>query len=306
MSVESAASQASTHKSRVVGSEYFYQGVAVHAPYLDQLSASFRDLHRAIQQPQVWALGAIRSVTTAYRKTVLGPWWITISMCFFIFGLSYLRISLGGSSKSFASAIPFVGTGFIAFSFVSGAVSSAAGSFSPQQGIHASSALPLSTSVFRIITANAIDFAHDALVVLLLIAAFGIRPSWRFLELIPAISLVMLFHLGLILWLGPLVCRFRDVRPMINMIQRIAIFLSPIFWSIDQVKASGRLELAKWNPYTYFISAFRDPLLGLTHEVSALPNPLVISLIIALANLAAGLLVFGYSYPRIAYWATAA
>lgn len=114
----------------------------------------------------------------------------------------------------------------------------------------------------------------------------------------------MLFHFGLLLWLGPLVCRYRDVGPIITMFQRIAIFLSPIFWSLDQVRASGRLNLAKWNPYTYFISAFRDPLLGITHELSHLPSPLLISALIALLNLIFGLVVFGYSYPRLTYWAT--
>lgn len=254
--------------------------------------------------PQVWALGALRIVTNAYKKTILGPWWITISMCFFVFGLSYLRIALGGSGKSFSDAVAFVGTGFIAFSFVNGAISTAAGSFSSSQGVHATSALPISTSIFRTVTANTLDFAHEALVVVLLIAAFGVRPGWLWLEVIPAIATVMLFHFGLLLWLGPLVCRFRDVGPIVAMVQRIAIFLSPIFWSIEQVQASERLNLAKWNPYTYFISAFRDPLLGITHELSHLPSPLLISALLSLLNLLIGLVVFGYSYPRLTYWAT--
>lgn len=303
--MKSTASGTASPKSLVVDSEYVYRGVSLDSPFIAQLSASLRDLYRGVQKPQVWALGALRSVTNAYKKTILGPWWITISMCFFVFGLSYLRISLGGSDRSFSDAVAFVGTGFIAFSFISGAVTSAAGSFSSPQGVHATSALPLSTSIFRTVTANVLDFAHEVLVIVLLIAAFGIRPSWRWLEVVPAIFLVMLFHFGLLLWLGPLVCRFRDVGPIVSMIQRMAIFLSPIFWSVDQVQASGRLELAKWNPYTYFISAFRDPLLGITHELGVIPNPLVISFIIALANLVVGLLIFGYSFPRLTYWATA-
>jgi ABC-2 type transport system permease protein len=303
--MESTASGTADPKSLVVDSEYVYRGVAVDSPYIDQLSASLRDLRKGAQQPQVWALGALRSVANSYKKTILGPWWITISMCFFIFGLSYLRTSLGGSDRFFSDAVAFVGAGFIGFSFISGAVTSAAGSFSSPQGVHATSALPLSTSIFRTVTANMLDFAHEAIVILLIIAVFGIRPSWRWLEVAPGIFLVMLFHFGLLLWLGPLVCRFRDVGPIVSMIQRIAIFLSPIFWSVDQVQASGRIEIAKWNPYTYFISAFRDPLLGLTYGVSVIPNPLVISLIISLANLVVGLLVFGYSFPRLTYWATA-
>ncbi len=288
----------------MVGSKYIYRGVAVDSPYSHQLSASLRDLRRGVQQPQVWALGALRSVTNAYKKTVLGPWWITVGMCFFVLGLSYLRIALGGAEQTLGGAIAFVAAGFIAFSLVSSAVTSAAGAFSSPQGVFASSALPLSTSIFQTITANLISFAHEALVVVLLMVAFGVRSSWRWLEVVPAILLIVLFHLGLLLWLGPLVCRFRDVGPIIGMFQRMAIFLSPIFWSVDQLQTSGRLELAKWNPYTYFISAFRDPLLGLTYELSVLSDPLVTSLVIVIANLVVGILVFGYSYPRLTYWAT--
>lgn len=278
--------------------------MSVHSPYFDQFRAAIRDIVKGAKQPQVWALGALRSVSNSYKKTVLGPWWITISMCFFVLGLSYLRISLGNSGSNLGDAISFVGAGFIAFSFIAGAINTAATIFSSTQGFYASSAVPLSTTIFRTVTANALDFVHEALVVVLLIATFGIRPSWRWIEIIPAILIVLLFHFGLILWLGPLVCRFRDVGPMVTVLQRLAIFLSPIFWSIEQVASSGRLELAKWNPYTFFISAFRDPLLGINHTVSHLPNPLLVALFIALANLAVGLLSFGYSYSRLPYWAT--
>jgi len=303
--VEIAPNQSSSPKSLVVGSEYIYRGVAVDSPYFDQLSTSFRDIRRGIQQPQVWGLGALRGVTNAYRKTVLGPWWITISTCFFVLSLSYLRLALGGSDQGLRSAIAFVATGFIAFNFVSSAVTSAAGVFSSSQGVSATSALPTSTSMFQTITANTISFAHESLVIVLLIASFGVRSSWRWLEVVAAVCLVTLFHLGLLLWLGPLACRFRDLGPIIGAIQRIAIFLSPVFWSLDQVQTSGHFGLAKWNPYTYFISAFRDPLLGMTHEPYLSIDPLVGSLVIALANLFVGIIVYGYSFPRLTYWATA-
>jgi ABC-type polysaccharide/polyol phosphate export permease len=279
-----------------------YIGVPLDAPYSAQFFATLRDLQLGLKFPHVWALGAIRQITNAYKKTILGPWWITISMCWFVFGLSYLRIALHGSGRSWGEAVSFVGTGFIAFTFLSGAITSSANIFSNQQGTSSSSSIPISISIFRVTLANVLDFLHEALVIVVLIAAFGIRPSWNWIQVLPAIVSVIVFHLGLIMWLGPLVCRFRDVGPIIGMIQRIAIFLSPIFWSVDQIEQSGQFNLIKWNPYTYFISAFRDPMLNISHV--SIANPLIVSSAIAFINLGIGLLVFSYSRSRLNFWAT--
>jgi ABC-2 type transport system permease protein len=279
-----------------------YRGVSASASYSTQLVAAVDDLWRGFQLPQVWALGAFRAVGNSYKKTVLGPWWITFSSCFFVFGLSYLRVALGGSGRSWGEAVSFVGTGFLAFTFLSGAVSNSQSIFSSSQGINASSTVPISTTIFRSIAVNLLDFVHEAFVLVFLVVVFGIRPSLRWIELIPAIFAVVLFHLGLILWLGPLVCRFRDIGPIISMIQRIAIFLSPVFYSLDQVKTTGRVQLAHYNPYSYFITAFRNPILNQNTQLNM--NPLLTALFIGFANVFVGLLVFAYSRPRLSFWAT--
>jgi ABC-type polysaccharide/polyol phosphate export permease len=279
-----------------------YHGVSVSAPYGSHLVAAIDDLWRGFRLPQVWALGAFRAVGNSYKKTVLGPWWITFSSCFFVFGLSYLRVALNGSGKSWGEAVTFVGTGFLAFTFISGAVSDSQNIFSSNQGVNASSAVPISTAIFRSIMVNLLAFVHEAFVLVFLVVVFGIRPSLRWIELIPAIFAVVLFHFGLILWLGPLVCRFRDIGPIISMIQRIAIFLSPVFYSLDQIKTTGRVQLARSNPYSYFITAFRNPILNLHTQSDR--NPLLIALLIGLTNAFVGLLVFAYSRPRLSFWAT--
>jgi ABC-2 type transport system permease protein/lipopolysaccharide transport system permease protein len=280
---------------------HVYHGASVGAPYRTHFIAAIEDLWHGFRLPQVWGLGALRAVTNSYKKTILGPWWIPISMCFFVFGLSYLRIALSGSGRSWGDSVTFVSTGFVAFGFVSGAVLSSGAIFSGSNGVSASSAMPLSVSIFRSISTNLLDFAHDAIVIVILILGFGIRPNWSWFQLVPAICAILIFHFGLILWLGPLVCRFRDVGPIISMFQRIAIFLSPIFWSVDEVNVE-KASLIKWNPYTYFITAFRSAILNTPHKTIA--NPLMVSFAIAFFNLFLGLVVFSYSRARLNYWAT--
>ena len=52
-----------------------------------------------------------------YRRSVLGPFWITISLGAFILGLGFIYSPLvGGGTASF---LPFVAFGFIAWQFIS-------------------------------------------------------------------------------------------------------------------------------------------------------------------------------------------
>jgi ABC-type polysaccharide/polyol phosphate export permease len=84
---------------------------------------------------------------------------------------------------------------------------------------------------------------------------------------------------------------------------RLMFFLTPIFWSIDQLETTGRAWLAWFNPFTYQLLAFRDPILGTTHPGAPI-SPLLMSAIIAGVNLVLGIFVFASTRTRIPYWAS--
>lgn len=273
--------------------------VPVEAPVRDQVRAGVSDLRESWSDRRIWLLAAVVSVGNKYRRTVLGPWWMTLTTLMFIFGLAILRIGLDGGDLR--EAIPYVGLGFIGFTLITGGITSGANVYVASGNQLSTTRQPYSSYVFRTNTSVFVDFLHDAVVILVLAVVFTIPLTLAWGWSVLAVALIVLSGIGVGLWLGPLVARFRDIGPMVGAIVRLLFFLTPIFWSIDQVAATGQEWLAWYNPLTYQLLAFRDPILGTTHPNAPI-NPMLMAALLAAFNLTLGIIVFVKTRSRLPYW----
>ena len=277
--------------------------VAVDAPYPKQVRAAWADIRTSWDERNSWMLAALRSLGNRYKRTYLGPWWITLTSLLFVFGLSQLRIGLRGGD--WREALPYVGLGFIVFGLIIGGLRDGASVFSGGGNAMLTSRLPISSLVFRNNFEQLLDFLHDAVAILAIVIFFDIAFSVKWLESFIAVILIVLSSIGIGMWLGPMANRFRDVGPLINAVIRLLFFLTPIFWSIDMVSENGREYLAWFNPLTYQLLAFRDPILGTTHNPPIGISALGVTALLAIFNLVLGFIVFSKYRTRQVYWATA-
>ena len=273
----------------------------VESSLREQIRASVSDFSRAWRDRQPWLVAAVVAIGNKYRRTILGPWWATLTTLMFVFGLAILRIGLSGGDLR--EAIPYVGLGFIGFSLISGGVLAGTSVFVSAGQQLSTSRQPYSAYVFRVNTQQVLDFFHDAVVILILVVLFAIPVTLMWGWSIVALVLIVASSVGVGLWLGPLAARFRDVGPFVQALMRLMFFLTPIFWSIDELEATGRSWLAWFNPFTYQLLAFRDPILGQVHS-SAPIAPMTMAAILAVVNLVVGLVVFTRYRARIPYWVT--
>lgn len=273
--------------------------VPIDAPFRDQFRAALADFRGTWIDRQVWILSAVVAVGNRYRRTILGPWWLTLTTLIFVFGLALLRVGLDGGDLR--GAIPYVGLGFIGFSLISGGITTGANVYISSGNQLSTTRQPYSSYVFRANTTVFIDFLHDAVVILILALVFAIPLTLAWGWSIIAILLIVVGSVGVGLWLGPLVARFRDIGPFVGAMMRLLFFLTPIFWSIDQIEATGQEWLAWFNPLTYQLLAFRDPILGTSHPNAPI-DPMLMTLLLAIFNLALGFIVFVRTRPRIPYW----
>lgn len=265
-----------------------------------QVRASGEDFARAWRDRQPWLIAAVVAIGNRYRRTILGPWWSTLTTLMFVFGLAILRIGLSGGDLR--EAIPYVGLGFIGFSLISGGILSGMNAYISAGKQMATSRQPYSAYVLRANTQQVLDFFHDAIVILVLVVLFAIPVTLMWGWSIVALVLIVASSVGVGLWLGPLAARYRDVGPFVTALMRLLFFLTPIFWSIDEL-GEGRSWLAWFNPLTYQLLAFRDPILGTAHP-SAPIAPMTMAAILAMGNLILGLIVFTRYRARIPYWVT--
>ena len=260
-----------------------------------QFQAAVNDIREGLRSRRSWSYLAVENVKNRYRRTVLGPWWLTLEMGILIVGLSFVFGHL--LNADLRSFLPYVGLGYIVFMLLSGLTSAAAGVFIAGSSTLKSTRQPLSNLVLRDVGVQFINFAHN-MVIYLVFLVIGLVPlSPKILIALPILAVIAANGLFVGLWLGIAVARFRDLQPFITSILGVAIFFCPIFYDLDNLsRGSGSLLL--WNPFTYLIMAFRTPLIG----EPLLPWYYVGTAIVTVINIALGLAVFTRARSRLPYW----
>ena len=85
--------------------------------------------------------------------------------------------------------------------------------------------------------------------------------TWATLLAVPGLLLLCLNALWIAVFLGAVCARYRDVQQLVGNVLQIALFLTPIFWSADQLTGRASI-LADYNPLYHLIAIVRDPLMG--------------------------------------------
>jgi lipopolysaccharide transport system permease protein len=124
-----------------------------------------------------------------------------------------------------------------------------------------------------------VDFAIAFVVLLGMVAAFGLTPGWAIAAVPLFILLAILTAFGISLWLAAINVQFRDVRYTLPFVVQIWLFISPIAYASTLVPEKWR-ALYAMNPMVGVIDGFRWALLdgpppGLMIAVSSLLTVLI-------------------------------
>lgn len=269
--------------------------VRAEAP-IGTLRAGLADLRAGLADRHVWWGLSLQSVRAQYRRTYLGPWWITIQTVIFIAGLSFLfGILLGRSMDTF---VPYVAMGFIIFTWMTGMIQSGANAFTGNASALHTTPGPLSVYVLKGFATNTIQFLHDLIVIIGVIIIFQVQLGTSLLIFPLGVALIIINGIAVGLWLGPVVARYRDVGQFVGSIVRVLFFVTPIFWVADELTSGQRAIVAGWNPLAYLLDITRSPLLGSFPSTTSLIGAGVITVL----NVIIGIIHFSRVRDRLAYW----
>lgn len=256
---------------------------------------TFSDIFTAFKEYYLWTTLGWYDVLARYRRSTLGPFWITLSMAITISAMGPLYGSLFGNEIS--SFIPHLALGMIFWALISSSINDFCGAFA--ESAHYLKQTKISPIVFilRVLYRQFIVFLHNFLIYPVILLLFWKPISFDVLLLIPAFILTMLnlFWIGIII---SIFCtRYRDMLPVINSIITLLFFVTPIIWSMEQLPEDRRY-LALWNPFTILLDLLRTPLLGGTPEFVHW----IISIIMAIIGLSIAFFVLNKTRNRITYW----
>jgi lipopolysaccharide transport system permease protein len=229
-----------------------------------------------------------RDVKVRYKQTILGAAWAILQPLFtmvvfsFFFG-NLARMPSDGLPYpvfSYAALVPwtFFATGLQASS------NSLVGSANLIKKVH----FPRLVLPISAILSGGIDFLLAFLILLGMMLAYGILPTWNALWL-PFLLLLALFTaLGAGLWLTAMNVQFRDVRYAVPFMVQAWTYATPIAYPSSLLDEPWRTVYGL-NPMVGVVEGFRWALLG----TDTAPGPIVfVSALVALGLLFSGLYYF--------------
>jgi ABC-2 type transport system permease protein len=224
------------------------------------------DLRAGWQQRELWGHLGWQDIRQRYRRSVLGPIWITISMAVTAVSLGVLYAGLFGNDLS--KQLPYILVGFIVWAFISGCIAEGSEVFTANEGLIKHLPAPLSVHVYRLVWRQILFFGHNLIVYAVMLFVFPQHLTLFSLTAIPAFILLAANGAWVALLLGIVTTRFRDLAPITQSIVQLLFFLTPIVWIYGDLQNSrnpsiaGRARLVEFNPLLHFMEIIRAPMLG--------------------------------------------
>ena len=120
---------------------------------------------------------------------------------------------------------------------------------------------PTPTAPYRLFRIDGLGAMLSSLILLVMMAFYGVAPTWKMLTLPLYVLLTTVTALGIGLWGAAMAVRFRDLRNAITYGIRVWMYVTPVAYSASLVPEKW-LWLYRLNPLYWVIEGFRWALLG--------------------------------------------
>lgn len=202
-----------------------------------------------------------QDVRQAYRRSAIGPFWLTIGMAVQIvtMGLVFSLIF----KTELSEYLPFLATSLIFWGLISSSVNEGCLTFISAEGMIKQLNLPHFEYVIRTIWRNLVTTAHNFAILPIVLLVFWKFPGWSVIAVIPGLAILIL-NLGWMVWLlGMISARFRDMPPIISSLITVAFYLTPVMWYPELIGDNSLAHLLLgFNPFYHLLQIFRLPILG--------------------------------------------
>lgn len=234
---------------------------------------------------------ATASNSVGYERSFLGQAWqlltplLNIVVYYLIFGL------LLHTNQGVPNFIAFLSVGVFLFSFCQSALVAGSRAITANLGLVRAlqfprAVLPVSTTLVSLL-----QLTYSLIVMIPILLISGVTPTFRWLQLVPAVALQSLFCLGLAFTVARIGARVPDTTQLLPFVSRVWMYMSGVMYSV-QVFARGH---ASWvsnvltmNPGYVFLALARHALLT--------GNPVTAQTWVVAVAWAFGTLALGYLY----------
>jgi ABC-type polysaccharide/polyol phosphate export permease len=259
-----------------------------------EATAAFHDLVDGISNWRLWSMIGWIEIRQRYRRSALGPFWLTISMAVTVLTLGLLYGNL--FNIDIGTYIPFICLGMVCWDFISKTIIESCGAFLNLEHVIKQIRLPLTVHIASTLWRNLATLCHNISLIVVVALVFGIWPGVTGLLVFPGMALVVINLLWIALLLATICARFRDVPQIVATAVQLLFFVTPVLWKPDMLKNLSGVALL--NPFFHLIELLRGPLLG---QAPALLSWLVLTGT-AIVGWTVTFAIFKRFRKRVPYW----
>lgn len=226
---------------------------------ISQYDVALADIACGLRNYPIWGRLGWQETKRRYRRTVLGPFWTTFSLGIFIVTLGIVWSQLWKQDPKIY--LPFLTSGMLAWALISSIITEGCSTFTAAEGVIKTLSFSYTFLSCAVVWRNFIVLFHNSLIFLLVFVYASLSVSWNTMLIIPGLLLISVNGVWVAILLGVLCARFRDIQQIISSILQVSMFVTPIFWSPDQLGArfAGIID---YNVLFHFVEVIRSPMLG--------------------------------------------
>ena len=228
-----------------------------------------------------------------YKQTILGPLWFFIQplMMSIVFTIVFNQIANIPTDN--VPPMMFYLSGLLAWNYFSESLNKTASTFISNVSIFGKVyfprlCVPISIAITNLLTLGIQMILFIFFYIYFLLKGAPIKPTIWILSLPFLIVQVAVLGLGVGIWISSLTTKYRDLRFTVTFLTQLWMYATPIMYPISQVPEKWHWIL--WlNPMTGIVETFKVATLN-TGLINI--NYLIVSLIMTLAILLSGLVIF--------------
>ncbi len=198
----------------------------------------------------------MRDIKLKYRRSVLGYLWSILDP---LLTMIVTTIVFSSMFKRNIDNFPvYLFCGQLLFNFFRASTSQAMNSINANSSLIKKAYVPKYIFTFSKIISTLIDLLFTMIALLIVMIATGAKFSMYNLLFPIVIFQLVIFCLGVGLFLAQANVFFKDVQYIYNAVMMAWMYLTPIFYPIEALPKIVRDIIVHFNPLYYYIKQFRD------------------------------------------------
>lgn len=255
------------------------------------------DIKEGLQKWRIWVMLAYQDIRLRYRRSVLGPFWLTLSMAITVYSMGFLYARL--FHMQLDQYFPFLVAGMLAWSLISTIVIEFTEGFMGSDSLLKQTKLPYTLYMHRITCKNIFIFFHNIFVIvpIMIIYHETTKVNFNTLFLLPGLMIIYVNAIAFGTILSMIGARYRDVSQIIKSLVQVIFFVTPVMWGPEILNSTNHW-IIDLNPFYAYLELIRAPLLG---SLPTIKNMVMVATMTTL-GLALSWRMFSQYRARIIYW----